>query len=79
MIKQLVKCTQCEWTGSEDDLVLVWEGDEEDGEWIKACPNCKTDHNLMDTDMILVPEDDWEMKEIMSNKNYKKIKLRGEI
>lgn len=76
MLKQLVKCTQCEWTGSEEDLVLVWEGTENDGEWIRACPHCKTDHNLMDTGAILCSEEDYEMKEILSNKNYKKINFR---
>jgi|GEM_PF-4603408 len=41
-----VKCTKCNWTGWESDLVICWEGEYP----FKGCPNCKTDDFLMDND-----------------------------
>ena len=39
-----VKCMNCGFTGSDDDLAII----EEDGEKFEACPMCKTDAYLSD-------------------------------
>ena len=39
-----VKCNNCEWTGNEEDLILIKETKSDDS--FKACPNCKTDAYL---------------------------------
>ena len=39
-----VKCCNCGWQGTEDDLILF---DDADGGGY-GCPNCKTDHYLSD-------------------------------
>lgn len=42
------RCNQCGWSGDEYDLVMA--NDTEDGELTNAaCPQCRTDHYLMDT------------------------------
>lgn len=39
-----VKCNNCDFKGQEDDLIIA----NDEGEYIKACPNCKTDWYLSD-------------------------------
>lgn len=39
-----VKCCNCDFKGHEEDLIIT----NDDGEYIKACPNCKTDWYLSD-------------------------------
>jgi len=49
-----VKCCNCDWHGIDelqsyhkesDHLVLIKD---KNGEYMRACPNCNTDHYLMD-------------------------------
>jgi len=50
-MKHTVKCNCCEWTGTEEDLIPMEDKNaEKDGlePYMDACPNCKTDHYLMD-------------------------------
>lgn len=37
-----VRCNMCMFEGDEDDLVFI----NDDGEYVKSCPNCKTDWYL---------------------------------
>lgn len=41
-----VVCNWCGWEGDEDGLIATL--DAEDGEPCRACPECRTDCNLMD-------------------------------
>lgn len=41
-----VVCNKCGWEGDEDGLIATL--DAEDGEPCRACPDCRTDANLMD-------------------------------
>lgn len=41
-----VVCNGCGWAGDEDGLIATL--DAEDGEPCRACPDCRTDANLMD-------------------------------
>lgn len=43
-----VKCSNCTFVGTDDELVLLPDGQE----FYKACPNCKTDEYLMDIDEL---------------------------
>ena len=45
-----VRCNNCMCLFEEDDLVLLEEGEGEDVEYYKGCPNCLTDGYLMDLD-----------------------------
>lgn len=43
--KQVVKCSECEWIGGEEDLLVISfrnGGDE------NACPNCKTNKFIVE-------------------------------
>ncbi len=42
---QKIKCTNCEWKGNENNI-LVEENDTEENEY---CPECKKSGSLMDT------------------------------
>ncbi len=46
-----VKCTNCEWQGSEEELIICKEdGKFGDGYGFWGCPNCKTDAYLADVE-----------------------------
>lgn len=50
-IKHDKQCTNCDWTGFEEDLIEYNETSKVDNitlEYFKGCPNCKTDEYLMD-------------------------------
>lgn len=44
-----VGCNKCGWTGYDADLEPV-SADSQDGEPSRPCPQCRTDHYLMDLD-----------------------------
>ena len=45
----------CEWQGQEDELSIEMETpNEDDKNFFKACPNCKTDDYLMDKQFIRI-------------------------
>lgn len=43
-----VRCNNCLWHGHDEWLIVCH--DAADGEISKACPNCRTDSYLMDTE-----------------------------
>lgn len=49
----MIRCNMCGWEGGELDLLRC--DCSEDGGRCDGCPDCETDHYLMDLDMEEVP------------------------
>ena len=45
---EAVKCNDCQFIGDEDDLEIL----KDNTEYLKGCPNCKTDSYLMNIKTI---------------------------
>ena len=41
-----VRCNMCFWVGEDEDLERYF--DKEEQQYFDGCPECKTDHYLMD-------------------------------
>lgn len=50
---EMIRCNMCGWEGGELDLLRC--DCSEDGGRCDGCPDCETDHYLMDLDMEEVP------------------------
>ena len=49
-----IRCNMCEREfDSDEDLALLLD---ENGEWFRGCPDCKTDEYLMDLPYPLIPK-----------------------